>query len=99
MAATKAGISVLALTSMIAGPPKGTPRLIFGNRAAMKPQNSSCTSSGVPRKNQMYSQLKLETSGLGRPPLFLARDQLVAPLITGWESAPDWIPHLERIEL
>jgi hypothetical protein len=31
----------------------------------MKPQNRSWTSSGVPRKNQMYSQLKPDTSGLG----------------------------------
>ena len=28
-------------------------------------QNSSCTRTGVPRKNQMYSQLARETSGFG----------------------------------
>ena len=28
-------------------------------------QNSSCTSTGVPRKNQMYSQLARDTSGFG----------------------------------
>ncbi len=28
-------------------------------------QNSSCTSTGVPRKNQMYSQLAPDTSGFG----------------------------------
>ncbi len=31
----------------------------------MKFQNRSCTSSGVPRKNQMYAQLPPETSGFG----------------------------------
>ena len=50
---------------MSTGPPNGTPRLSLWNRAPANPQKSSWTSSGVPRKNQMYSQLKPETSGLG----------------------------------
>ena len=36
-----------------------------GNSVAMLYQNSTCTKSGVPRKNQMYSQLAPETIGFG----------------------------------
>jgi hypothetical protein len=45
-------ISVLAFAWMKAGP-NGTPSAIFGYSAAMLYQNRSCTSTGVPRKNQM----------------------------------------------
>ena len=58
------GISELASAWTNAGP-KGMPIPIFGYSAAMLYQKSSCTSTGVPRKNQMYSQLPPETSGLG----------------------------------
>src|SRR5271169_920050 len=57
-------MSVFASAWMNAGP-NGIPRLIFGYRAATLYQNSSCTRTGVPRKNQMYSQLPPDTSGLG----------------------------------
>jgi hypothetical protein len=39
--------------------------LITGKSDARLYQNSSWTSSGVPRKNQMYSQLEPEISGFG----------------------------------
>ena len=45
-------ISVFASAWMNAGP-NGIPSAIFGYSAAMLYQNSICTSTGVPRKNQM----------------------------------------------
>ena len=37
--------------------------MISGYSVAMFAQKKSCTSTGVPRKNQMYSQLPPDTSG------------------------------------
>ena len=43
-------------------------------------QNSSCTSSGVPRKNQMYSQLAPETSGFGDSRITASRTPSTIPI-------------------
>ena len=60
-------IAVLALMWMNCGP-NGMPRLIVGYSAAMLYQNSSWTSTGVPRKNHTYSQLAARHQRVGREP-------------------------------
>ena len=53
VAAANGVMSELYVTLMTAGPPNGTPSVMCLNSAPPNSQNSSCTSSGVPRKNQM----------------------------------------------
>ena len=55
-------IRSFALASRKEGP-NGTPSEMRGYRKARLNQNSSWTSTGVPRKSQMYAQLALESSG------------------------------------
>jgi hypothetical protein len=53
IAARNGVISVLALACTNSGPPNGMPIEIRGYSAETKLQNRICTSTGVPRKNQM----------------------------------------------
>src|ERR1700722_17320428 len=63
MAAISGVIRLFALAVSHEGP-NGTPNEIFGYRNARLNHTSSWTRTGVPRKNQMYSQLDPDRSGL-----------------------------------
>src|SRR6266567_399336 len=62
MAAASGVIRLLALAVSQDGP-KGIPIEIFGYRNARLYQTSNWTRTGVPRKNQMYTQLEPDSSG------------------------------------
>jgi hypothetical protein len=62
MAAVRGVMREFALTVSHEGP-NGIPTEIFGYKNARLNQTSSWTSTGVPRKNQMYSQLDPDSSG------------------------------------
>src|SRR5215467_5256004 len=62
MAAANGVIRLFALAVSHEGP-NGMPIEIFGYKNARLNQTSSWTSTGVPRKNQMYTQLDAESSG------------------------------------
>ena len=53
IAARNGVIRVFAFAWANSGPPNGTPIEMRGYSAEMKLQNRICTSTGVPRKNQM----------------------------------------------
>ena len=94
-------ITAFALPWTSSRPPNGIPSDTRGYNAEMKLQNSSWTRTGVPRKNQMYSQLEPETSGLGERRITASTTPSVMPIaiemaVSSSVTTRPWRTRLEK---